>query len=130
MLVNNDLMDSTQEGYYNKKFRLVIESNLNYIKKDLGTNKLLYTDEEKYVYNGNLYGFLKFKNVNSDIDMYWIIMRLSGFNSPSEFGKETKVFIKDYFTDKVNKVEKNNYLLIPSKTIINNLFTQYSIQNN
>ncbi len=130
MLINDYSIANKQEAYYNKKFRTVIEANLKDIKKDSLTKKLVYTDEDMYVFRGNLYGFLNFRNVTSDIDMYWIIMRVSGFNSPSDFGYNVKSNVKDSFTDKVNLKNTNNYLLVPSNKTIDNLYVKFSIEQN
>lgn len=75
--------------FFNSKFRQVIEDHLNILKSDKNITPLEIKDVDASVYHGDLYGLLGKYNVAFDI--HWIVMRINGFNNPTDYTQDITV---------------------------------------
>ena len=72
-----------QPLYRSAEFKLLIENHLPYLTSIDGTTLAPLEPMDMLVYRGNLYGYLRHKNVNPN--HFWTIMRINGWHTPSEF---------------------------------------------
>ena len=92
---------SGPEVYYNKDFMDVLEAHLDYLKKDSSTHIVQVKADRVAIYEGDFYGYLN--EVGIEPEYHWIIMRINGMRSPTEFtnGMDT-LFIPS--KDEINQI--------------------------
>lgn len=99
--------------YYTDGFRNHLESYLNILKM-INVRRDTVPPALVHQFEGNLYGYLAYKGERHEL--FWIIMRLSGFHNPHEFGRK--------------QLERANptmgvELLYPDLNLIGNIRTLY-----
>lgn len=72
--------------FFNKDFRKVIEDHLKILKTSQNVTPLDVSNVDASVYHGDLYGLLTKYNVS--IDIHWIVMRINGFTSPTQYTQD------------------------------------------
>lgn len=65
------------------EFKEILEDHLTFFINDSQTTTIMLSDMEEYRYRGDFQGLLVSKNV--DVDLHWIIMRMSGLHNPTSY---------------------------------------------
>lgn len=105
--------------YYDPSFRSVIEAHLPILRTPGIVRAQAISPTRVHQFEGNFYGLLS--HLKIPLQYHWIIMRINGFNSPSEFGMSVH-----------DPYEKNQEfaLMIPSEEFLRNLrMLHLSVQN-
>jgi len=86
----NTLLQTTDSGsLHSPAFRVMLEDHLDVIREKHIQRHLLPDTAAHQMYPGDLYGFLVANSVPRDT--HWIIMRVNGMQSPSEFRSDHAV---------------------------------------
>lgn len=92
-----NLLPNSDDWYQNSNFNEFIESHLTYISQNkMGTAQQV-DDDIAAKYRGDFYGLLLARNIISDY--HYIVLRLNGFTSPSDFDGQTFVLKIPIFSE-------------------------------
>lgn len=83
MDINKMAIAAGDDLYYTKGFMDVLESHVDYLRKSTKTSTYQVDKDIAYIYQGDFYGYLSFRNVNQRL--HWITMRVNGYYSSFEF---------------------------------------------
>lgn len=79
---------------YTKGFRNLIENHLTYLRNNF--NSIVQLDPKKeQIFTGDFYNLLHYTQ-NVEQDLYWVIMRINGLNSPLEYSGNLGTLILPY----------------------------------
>jgi hypothetical protein len=73
--------------HYDKAFRDMLESHLEYLREHPKTRTIQVDPQRALVYEGDLFGF--FLEARIEMQLHWVSMRVSGLFSPHDFTPET-----------------------------------------
>lgn len=96
--------------YYTPEYRKVIEDHLELIRNHASTQRITIPLDDLHRYKWNLTGYLATIAVASNQDLFWIIMRVSGYLCDEDFDGT------------------NDQLLIPSNTMLEDIRQRYLMQ--
>lgn len=88
MKVDNLMISSGSEAYYDELFRVTLESHMAYLRHHPRTQTFSVSPHDAIVYDGDLFGFLLANRIS--LHLHWVCMRMSGFFGPTEFGPGTQ----------------------------------------
>ncbi len=103
--------------FYEEDFRTLIENHMLYIRTYQGTTTTGIPGSECVRFIGDFYGLLK--NRGYAPEKHYLMMRVNGFNSSSDFGMDEERF-------RINE-QTNFQLVIPNESIIQNFVDQYKV---
>lgn len=99
-------------SYYDEDWHLLIETHLPLLIADTSNTSLPVTDIDAYRFEGDLFGLLCLYKVEPQY--HFIVMRMNGLRSPSEYRRQKTVFL---LPDK-QRIEafRKTYMTISAKT--------------
>lgn len=104
MSIIDDIAGTNQEVFFETEFRQCVETYLPYLKTNMVTN-LTIAQTKAYQYEGDLRGLLLSEGVPRE--HVWIVMRVNGYRSYSEYDGKQYMFI------------------LPSSQSVNNVVQRY-----
>jgi len=96
--------------YYIPEYRKVVEDHLTLIRNHSTTQRVTIPIDDLHRYKWNLTGYLSTISASPSQDLFWIIMRVSGYLSNEEFDGT------------------NDQLLIPSNSVLEDIRQRYLMQ--
>lgn len=87
MKIISQLYGQDMEIYYDEVFRNVLEDHIPYLRSDPNTTQQVITKELAWRYRNDFFSLLK-DIYNVAPHLRWLIMRMSGYLSPTEPGPE------------------------------------------
>ena len=91
MKILDTISDSGADIYYNSKFRVVLEDHMTFLRSHPDNDLLNIEPAQAYKYAGDLFGILQYYNLSPYL--HWIVMRVNGMTSPTEFRDTTTALI-------------------------------------
>lgn len=92
MALENLMVDSGPDLYYDENFLNVLEDHLPYLHNHPQTKIMVVDPDEAYQWRGDLYGMLQARG--EPRQYHWLIMRLNGYTSPKQFTEDTVSLLK------------------------------------
>lgn len=77
--------------FYTAAFRVVLEDHMTFFRTHQRTTMLRVTGEDAYRFEGDLFGLLKFYDVQDHHQ--WIVMRMNNMTSPADYDGLTLEFL-------------------------------------
>lgn len=99
---------------YEPAFRRVLESHLQILRYHPSCQRVSIGADKIHQYEGDFYGLLGEQGIR--LDHQWLLMRVNGFESPNQFGRQ----LNDPYKRRVEFT-----LVIPPEDIITDLRTLY-----
>lgn len=94
MLIDNLMVDSGPQIFYNDAFRRVLESYIPWLIKNTSTQQITVDPLAAYRFEADFFSLLSYYNVPSYL--HWLIMRMNKLVSPSDSDKNiTSLYIPD-----------------------------------
>lgn len=86
MRVEDTILDDGEAVYHSAAFRVMIESHLDYLRRNSQTSLVAVDPRKAEVYTGDFYGYL----IESAVPLkyHWTYLRLNNMLSSAEFGPE------------------------------------------
>ena len=109
MYIDQLMIDSGPDTFYDDNFRNVLEDHMSYLRTLNSTYSISIDAQQAYVFTGDLQGLLQANGIAPEL--WWIVMRLNNFKSHSDIDGTL------------------SYLLIPSQQVINQLLSGFFTQN-
>lgn len=85
--IMNQMAKPGPDLYYDPKFRLIIETHMNLLRKVDVTYEAI-PPELFYQYEGDFYGYLTERGISPEL--HFIYLRVNGMVNPDEFAKEIR----------------------------------------
>lgn len=109
MSINSLMTNDGDDIYYRASFRQTLEAHMPHLRASKSTEKNNVPENLGAIFESDLSGYLN--EFGYEMHLHWIIMRMSGLNSPHEFGVKTE------------------YLLIPNKRELSRILQAYNTSN-
>lgn len=109
MLIDQLLLKTGPNVYYDSKFRIVLEDHMTYLKGLRTTRQIEIDLQNAYKFEGDLYGLLSILNIGAHL--HFIVMRLNNMRSPAEYHHDIRT------------------LYIPDETEISRIISAFKTKN-
>lgn len=97
MKVDEQMTTSGQTDFFNPSFRNTIEAHIPYLLGLATTRTITVDPHDAIVYNQDLYGYLL--SVTVLPCYHWVIMRMNGYFSPTEFDSNATTLLVPNFNE-------------------------------
>lgn len=92
--LEDTIPDAGADHYYLPAFRIMIEDNLDIIRKSTGTRVLALKSYHAQLYKGQFYSLLTEYKIPPFL--HWIMLRVNKLTSPHEYDGALSVLIPDF----------------------------------
>lgn len=86
-----DLESSIETVYYNDEYIKFIEDNIRFFNNPTDLKLIPVEPAKAYKYEGDFYGLLS--HLNIPLHHHYLMMRLNGYDSPTEYKGDTKSIV-------------------------------------